>query len=115
MKLTSANVGANYELKVALDLLEKGFLVFRSLVPNTPFDLVAYANEKMYRIEVRAVGGLKKLRAGTTSHHKKQGDEVDAYAWVMGNIIEYECISPGSAVLMSCPRIASLKGWDRDE
>ena len=53
MKITNVNIGAKNELVVAADLIEKGFNVFRSLTPNAPFDLVAYRNKRLYRIEVK--------------------------------------------------------------
>ncbi len=51
--LSSGTVGAIQELRVSVDLLSKGFDVFRSLSPACSCDLLAKKNNKYYGIEVR--------------------------------------------------------------
>lgn len=46
-------VGAIQELRVSVDLLTKGYEVFRALSPNCSSDLIAMKNNKILRIEVR--------------------------------------------------------------
>lgn len=41
------------ELVVAVDLMDKGFAVFRSLSPSCLCDLIAFKDEKSLRVEVR--------------------------------------------------------------
>ena len=45
--------GASSELKVAADLLERGFFVFRSVSRTGPCDLVAVRGKKILRVEVK--------------------------------------------------------------
>ena len=61
-------VGAVHELLVSVDLMRRGFYVFRALSPAGPCDLVAIAKDEMYRIEVTT--GVRTL-AGTLSFRKK--------------------------------------------
>ena len=110
MKVTRANIGARNELVVAIDLIEKGFAVFRSLISNSPFDLVAYRNKQLYRIEVKTA---RLNRGGTrqSCHHlyKLHIDDIDAIAWVMpNNKIEYQAILSGLE-LGACPKISDLQ------
>lgn len=86
-KLTNSDHGALNELRVSIDLMAKGYKLFRALNPNSPFDLVAYKEDKLYRIEVRT-GVFKK--DGTLGYRKKDRDKTDIYAWVMPNTIIYE-------------------------
>lgn len=54
-KISSGNVGAASELMACAHLLTEGYHVFRSESPNCPFDLVAYRNGEMLRIEVKTL------------------------------------------------------------
>lgn len=51
--LSKGTVGAIQELKVAVDLLSKGYEVFRAESPACSCDLVVLKNNKVYRVEVR--------------------------------------------------------------
>jgi len=51
--LPTATVGTIGELAVALDLLRRGYHVFRALSPSCPADLVAYRDGDPLKIEVR--------------------------------------------------------------
>lgn len=53
--LCPSSKGTLNELRVALDLISKGFYVFRSLSPNSPCDLVAIKKEKTLLIEVKTL------------------------------------------------------------
>lgn len=58
--LSPGTVGALSELKVATDLLEKGYEVFRSLSPACSCDLAVLKDGKLLRVEVTTgnlVGG----------------------------------------------------------
>ncbi len=88
IKLTSSDHGALNELRVVIDLMAKGYKLFRAINPNSPFDLVAYNEGKLYRVEVRTSVLKKDGTLGSTI--KKDRDETDIYAWVMPNTIIYE-------------------------
>ena len=87
IKLTSSDHGAVNELVVAIDLMSKGYKIFRAINPNTPFDLVAYKDSKLYKIEVRT-GSLNK--DGGLNYRKKDRDDADIYAWVISPTIIYD-------------------------
>lgn len=52
--LSSGTVGAIQELRVCVDLMARGFHVFRAMSPSCPCDLVAWDPEgRVLRIEVK--------------------------------------------------------------
>lgn len=53
-RLPTGTVGAINELRVSIDLMRKGYEVFRALSPHAPFDLFAIKDGKQFDIEVRA-------------------------------------------------------------
>jgi len=59
--LPSGTVGAINELRVAVDLLIRGYSVFRALSPNCPCDLVLLIDHRVFRVEV------------TTGHRSSNG------------------------------------------
>lgn len=77
--ISTSTVGAIEELRVSVDLMEKGFYVFRALSPSCPCDLFAMKNGKQFDIEVR------------TSYRKYNGDfsrpklnsRANYFAWVV--------------------------------
>jgi len=52
-KIATGTTGAIGELKVAVDLMSKGFGVFRALSPNASCDLLVIKDGKQFDIEVR--------------------------------------------------------------
>ena len=52
-KISNGSRGATSELKVTVDLLEKGWSVFRSVNQHAPCDLVAVKEKAVIRIEVK--------------------------------------------------------------
>lgn len=55
---TWANKGATAELRVAVDLLERGYHVFRSVTLHCPCDLVAWRpGKRVWRVEVKQTAG----------------------------------------------------------
>ena len=82
--------GTISELRVAVDLLSKGYDVFRALSPHCSCDLVILKNGVPLRIEVRTVhkkasGEIQK------SINKLTGENpTDVYAWVLPDTITYE-------------------------
>jgi hypothetical protein len=51
-RIPTSTVGAMHELLVAIDLMQKGFNVFRALSPACPCDLAILDGSVLYRIEV---------------------------------------------------------------
>ena len=52
-KLPAGTVGAIAELRVSVDLLSKGYEVFRALNPSCPCDLAILCDNRLFRVEVR--------------------------------------------------------------
>lgn len=50
--LSSGTVGAIHELVTCVDLMKKGYQVFRAMSPSSLCDLVAYKDNKYMKIEV---------------------------------------------------------------
>ncbi len=70
MKLNPSTTGAYHELKVSLDLISKGYEVFRALSPSCSCDLIALKNGKSLRVEV-TTGAFQALRQGNTLYWAK--------------------------------------------
>jgi hypothetical protein len=51
--LSSGSVGAMSELRICADLLRLGYYVFRSVGPNSPYDVIAVKHGKLLKIEIR--------------------------------------------------------------
>lgn len=86
---TSATTGAISELRVAVDLLAKGYDVFRALSPSCPCDLVILKEGRLLRVEVRTAhispwGKMYKLKS-----LRDIGDKTDIYAHVLPDTIVY--------------------------
>jgi len=87
---TTATTGAISELRVAIDLLAKGYDVFRALSPSCPCDLAILRDSKLLRVEVRT--SFISI-SGKPYRTKKKGDDannIDVYAWVLPDKVTYE-------------------------
>lgn len=51
--ISSGTVGAMSEMRIAVDLMEHGYAVFRALSPSCYCDLIATKDGKIYRTEAR--------------------------------------------------------------
>lgn len=51
--ISSNTVGAISELMISVDLMKKGYSVFRSLSPNCFCDILAIKNDEVRKIEIR--------------------------------------------------------------
>lgn len=47
--------GASSELIASAKLMEAGYDAYRAVEPHAPFDLVAYRDDKLYRVEVKSL------------------------------------------------------------
>ena len=68
--LNPGTVGAISELRVATDLLIKGYEVFRALSPHASCDLAILRDGKLLRVEVRTGYENKNGTAWATRNHK---------------------------------------------
>ena len=69
--LPTATTGTINELRVSLDLLNKGYEVFRPLTPNCSCDLAILKNSKLTRIEV-TTGRYSQTGKVTYPPHKQE-------------------------------------------
>lgn len=86
--LPTATTGAISELRVATDLLTKGYEVFRALSSSCSCDLAVLKGTKLVRVEVRTSYDQN----GKIAKHKNPRDagRQDVYAWVLPDRIIYE-------------------------
>ncbi len=89
--LISSLTGKCSEMRVSLDLFQKGWEVFDSLSPASPFDLVAYKNGKFISFQVRT-GSYQPN--GSIDYTKKQSLEADYFAIVLHDQIIYSPVLP---------------------
>lgn len=89
--LSAGTVGALHEMVVAVDLMRRGWHVFRALSPSCPCDLVAFTPDGApVRIEVRtshrnSMGGILRTRT------PKDAGRQDMFADVMHDgVIHYD-------------------------
>jgi hypothetical protein len=71
LPICTGTIGAIGEYRVVVDLLFKGFDVFKSMSPHCPCDLVIGLNNKTYRVEV-TTGSI--LPSGKIQNNKIYGD-----------------------------------------
>jgi len=75
--LDSGRVGSISELAVCIDLLTKGYYVFRSMSPSGPVDLIAMKNGKTLKIEVKT---MHRTFSGKIRKPKHSHDQHDVIA-----------------------------------
>ena len=81
--------GALNELRICVDLLEKGFEVFRSVSPSCSCDLAILKDKKLIRVEVTS-GWVNPQGKLLRNKSKKESDKNDILATVyLGNKIDY--------------------------
>ncbi len=81
---TTGNKGAIGELLVCVDLMSKGYMVFRAIHPNSPYDVIATKDDQIFRIEVK-VGPESngKRKCGTFSKNGAGMEDYDVKAYVL--------------------------------
>ena len=81
--LCLSDKGAIGELVVAIDLMYRGFEVFRNLSPSGPVDLIAMRpNEKAYRVQVKRRVNMRGF--GLPAYIKQLNQAYDVLAVVVG-------------------------------
>src|SRR3990172_7023659 len=82
-EITSAARGMAAQRRVEADLLEKGYELYVAVTANAPFDLIAYRNGEMLRVEARY------SRGGKVNRNVTRG-KTDLYAFVSPEGVRYE-------------------------
>jgi|SRR6185437_4441959 len=87
--LATGTVGAINELRVCVDLMAKGYEVFRAVSQNCSCDIAILRNGKLLRIEART--GYKSNVSGTLmySHTKDDHGKQDHFAVALPDDIVY--------------------------
>lgn len=85
--VSTGTKGAINELRVALDLMARGFHVFRAMSQSCPCDLVAWDRRgKLYRVEVKTG---RRLPSGKLSFQKHNTDDYDVICHVVDDGLIY--------------------------
>lgn len=88
--LSASTSGAISEMAVSVDLMKKGYAVFRALSPACFCDLIAIKNGKILRIEVRTVYQSKRGTVTFTIRPEDVGrQDIFALAVRVNNLISY--------------------------
>ncbi len=77
-KLPTATVGAIHELLVGVDLLRKGYAVFRALSPSSPGDLAILMKGKLLIVEVTTAARSAQGKLFYHKHPKQSHDLIAA-------------------------------------
>ena len=90
--VASATVGTVSELLVAVKLMENGWSVFKSLSPASAFDLIAFKNGVMKKVEVKTghrwKDGKVSFPKHPHSHHDHMAIVVEAGEILFNPVIE---------------------------
>ena len=85
--ISSSTIGAISELKVAVDLLLRGYHVFRAMSSACPCDLAILKDNRLLKIEVKTAHYTPK---GTAFAPSTEGNQYDVLAVVLHDKIQYE-------------------------
>lgn len=86
--IPSATVGTIAEFRVAVDLLIKGYHVFRAMSPSCPCDIAILKEDKLLRLEVKT--GYRTGRGTFYKTSTFDPDKHDVLAIVLHDKIIYE-------------------------
>lgn len=92
LQLAASTVGALNELRVAVDLMARGFHVFRALSPACECDLIATSNGKVLRVEVKT--GYRRKSGKVTGAPIRNSDSFDILALATVDEIIYQPALP---------------------
>ena len=84
--LSTGKIGAVGELKVCIDLLSRGYEVFRSVSQACSCDLVILSDSKAHRVEVRTA--VRNNMTGTISVSRPKPERYDILALVFNDTNE---------------------------
>jgi len=86
--ISTGTVGAIGELRVSMDLLIKGFEVFRAVSPSCSCDLAILRNGILLRVEVRT--GYEIPKTGKMVFNQVKNNKADVLAIVLRDRIVYQ-------------------------
>ena len=87
---TAGTTGAISELRVAVDLLAKGYHAFRALSPSCPCDLAILKDNQLLKVEVRTTYLSTSGKPYKNRDKRDDSNSIDVYAWVLPDKIIYE-------------------------
>lgn len=87
---TATTTGAISELRTAIDLMSRGYHVFRALSPSCPCDLAVLQGDKLIKIEVRTVKMSYSGKVIKSKFPRDDTEMIDHYAWVTPTGVIYE-------------------------
>lgn len=88
---TTGQTGAMSEMLVCVDLLKRGFDVFRAVAQSCSCDIVALRNGRMFRVEVKTAYRRKTGTVGVSLRpDQKEKFDILAMVWLDNNEIVYE-------------------------
>lgn len=87
---SSNTTGAISELRVAIDLLSKGYDVYRALSPTAPCDLAVLKDMQLLKLEVRTAPKTKAGVIYKVRSKQEEGQTDIVWAWVCPDEIIYE-------------------------
>ncbi len=87
---TSITTGAISELITSVDLLSKGYAVFRALSSSCPCDLIILKNGTVLKIEVRTTHINPSGKMARSTNKKDNKLNIDHYARVLPHTVVYE-------------------------
>ena len=76
-------MGRYSELLVCCDLIKKGWFIFLNTSPSSPFDIVAYKNKYLLKVEVKT--GFINSATGTLTYAQPRNKEYQALAVYVKN------------------------------
>lgn len=79
---TSGTTGAISELRVAVDLMARGYHIFRAESPHCPCDLVAFRDSQMFKIEVRTIRRNSSGTIPQSAYRESEGGVVNCFAFI---------------------------------
>lgn len=88
--LPTATIGSISELRVSIDLMGKGYHVFRAHSPSCPCDLVAFKEDGVLMIEVRTAHINSNGTIVKVISKRDNPKIINHYAWVTQNSIIYD-------------------------
>ncbi len=85
-----ATTGTISELRVAVDLMCKGYNIFRALSPSSPCDLIILQDGQSLKLEVRTTYKTTGEKIYANRMKRDDPNNIDIYAWVLPDEIVYE-------------------------
>lgn len=79
---TAATTGAISELRVAVELMARGYHIFRAESPNCPCGLIAFKDTQILKIEVRTIARNPSGTIPQSAYREREDGVVNCFAFV---------------------------------